>query len=151
MTGLVQTASEETRLRSSTPLIVSRDSFSPLDSLPLGRSITTLADVFIYFWYTFYHLISLCNNLWPLRLSWLLVLGLYKEDNLQSFKCVSFWLHGFLGKWEGWDPVNRFDHTSWVAFVAPADRPKSVRNRCEIEVFGGVVVLSRCFLNFLSV
>ena len=38
-------------------------------------------------------------------------------------------------------------HTSWVAFVTPTDRPKSVRNRCVIEVFGGVFVLSRCFLD----
>ena len=28
------------------------------------------------------------------------------------------------------------------------DRPKSVRNRCVIEVFGGVFVLSRCILDF---
>ena len=34
------------------------------------------------------------------------------------------------------DPVN---HTSWVAVVAPTDRPKSVRNRCLIELFCGVV------------
>ena len=40
--------------------------------------------------------------------------------------------------WEGWarKPVN---HTSWVAVVTPADRPKSVRNRCVIELFCGVV------------
>ena len=36
---------------------------------------------------------------------------------------------------KGWDPVNRFNHTSWVAVVAPTGRPKSVRNRCAIEVF----------------
>ena len=36
-----------------------------------------------------------------------------------------------------------------MAIVTPADRPKSVRNRCVIEVFGGVLfVLSRCFLDF---
>ena len=35
-----------------------------------------------------------------------------------------------------------------MAIVTPADRPKSVRNRCVIEVFGGVFVLSRCFLDF---
>ena len=52
------------------------------------------------------------------------------------------------GKWEGWDPVNRFNHTSWVTVVTPTDRPKSVRNRCVIEVFCGVFVLSRCFLDF---
>ena len=33
-------------------------------------------------------------------------------------------------------PVN---HTSWVAVVTPTDRPKSVRNRCLIELFCGVV------------
>ena len=33
-------------------------------------------------------------------------------------------------------PVN---HTSWVALVTPTDRPKSVRNRCLIELFCGVV------------
>ena len=27
----------------------------------------------------------------------------------------------------------------WVAVVTPTDRPKSVRNRCVIELFGGVV------------
>ena len=35
-----------------------------------------------------------------------------------------------------------------MAIVAHTDRPKSVRNRCVIEVFGGVFVLSRCFLDF---
>ena len=55
---------------------------------------------------------------------------------------MSFWLHSFCG----WDPVNRFNNTSWVAIVTPTDRSKSVRNRCVIEVFCGVCVLSRCFL-----
>ena len=32
--------------------------------------------------------------------------------------------------------------------VTPTDRPKLVRNRCVIEVFGGVFMLSRCFLDF---
>ena len=36
----------------------------------------------------------------------------------------------------------------WVTVVTPTDRPKSVRNRCVIEVFGGFFVLSRCFLDF---
>ena len=60
--------------------------------------------------------------LWPLRLGWLLVFFfcLYKEIYLQIFKCVSFWLHGCCGKWEGWarKPVN---HTSWVAVVTERD------------------------------
>ena len=57
-------------------------------------------------------------------------------------------MSSFCGQWEGWDPVNRFNHTSWVAIVTPTDRPKSVRNHCVIEDFGGVFVLSRCFLDF---
>ena len=43
---------------------------------------------------------------------------------------------------------NRFNHTILVTIVTPTDRPKSVRNRCVIEVFGVVFVLSRCFLDF---
>ena len=36
-------------------------------------------------------------------------------------------------------PVNQVNHTSWVAVVTPTDRAKSVRNRCLIELFCGVV------------
>ena len=36
-------------------------------------------------------------------------------------------------------PLNRVNHTSWVAVVTPTDRPKSVRNRCVIELFCCVV------------
>ena len=36
-------------------------------------------------------------------------------------------------------PVKPVNHTSWVAVVTPTDRPKSVRNRCVIELFCGVV------------
>ena len=54
-------------------------------------------------------------------------------------------------KWEGWDSVNRFHHTGKVVIVTPTDRPKSFRNRCVIEVFRDVFVLSRCFLDFLLV
>ena len=31
--------------------------------------------------------------------------------------------------------------------VTPTDRPKSVRKCCVIKVFGGVFMLSRCFLD----
>ena len=48
------------------------------------------------------------------------------------------WLHYFCGEWEGWALVNRFNHTSGVTAITPTDRPKSVRNCCVIEVFGGV-------------
>ena len=42
-------------------------------------------------------------------------------------------------------PVN---HTSWVAIATPADRPKSVRNRCVIEVFGGVLCVVTLLFGF---
>ena len=35
----------------------------------------------------------------------------------------------------------------WLSFT-PTDHPKSVRNRCVIEVFGGVFVLSHCSFDF---
>ena len=41
-------------------------------------------------------------------------------------------------------PVNQVNHTSLVAVVTPTDRPKSVRNRCLIELFVALFVLSLC-------
>ena len=96
-----------------------------------------------------YYYICLCTTfLLFLRFGWLLALSLYKDDYLQIFQCVSFWLHGCCGYWEGWALVNQFNHTSGVSVVPPSDLPKSVRNGCVIEVFGGVFVLSRCFFDF---
>ena len=43
------------------------------------------------------------------------------------------------GSWKV-GPVNQVNHTSWVAVVTPTDRPTSVRNRCVIELFCGVVL-----------
>ena len=45
---------------------------------------------------------------------------------------LRLWLEGDL------DLLNRFNHTSWVAFFTPTGRPKSVSNLCVIEVFGNV-------------
>ena len=95
--------------------------------------------IYIYICYIIFIIYALrVSILWPLRLGWLLVWCLDKEVYLQIFKRVSFWLQGCCGEWEGWarKPVN---HTSWVAVVTPTDRPKSVRNRCLIELFCGVV------------
>ena len=41
-------------------------------------------------------------------------------------------------------PDNQVNHTSWVAVVTPTDRPQSVRNRCVIELFVALFVLSLC-------
>ena len=41
-------------------------------------------------------------------------------------------------------PVNQVNHTSWVAVVTPTDRPKSVRNRCLIELFVALFVFLIC-------
>ena len=57
-------------------------------------------------------------------------------------------LHNCCGEMENWDPVNRFNHTSWVSTVTQSDRPKFVRNRCVNDVFDGVFVFSYCFLDF---
>ena len=45
--------------------------------------------------------------------------------------------------------INLFNLTSLMAVVSRTDRPKSVCNRCVIEVFGVVFMLSIGFLNFL--
>ena len=45
-----------------------------------------------------------------------------------------------VGRWAR----NPDNHTSWVAIVTPTDRPKSVRNRCLIELFVALFVLSLC-------
>ena len=41
-------------------------------------------------------------------------------------------------------PVNPVNHTSWITVVTPSYRPRSVCNRCVIELFGDVLVLSCC-------
>ena len=39
--------------------------------------------------------------------------------NINAFDCPNC-----CGEWEGWDPVNWFKHTGWVAIVTQTDRPK---------------------------
>ena len=45
-------------------------------------------------------------------------------------------------------PVNLFNNTSCMVVDYPTARPKSFRNQCVIEGFGGVSVLSIVFLLF---
>ena len=58
-------------------------------------------------------------------------------------------LHNCCGQWEGWDPDNWFNHTSWVGIITPTDRPKLVCNLCVIEVFGGVFCVVTLLFGFL--
>ena len=60
-----------------------------------------------------------------------------------NIRCLYYDLRG-VGRWAR-KPVN---HTSWVAVVTPTDRPKSVRNRCLIELFCGVVCVVTALLTF---
>ena len=69
-------------------------------------------------------------------------------NNISIIPWTKSWLHFFGGGLEGWALVNRFNHTSLVTAVTPTHRPKSIRNRCVIEVFGDVFMLSRCILFF---
>ena len=74
----------------------------------------------------------------PLRFGWLLVCCLYKEVYLLIFNVCPFDYTAVAGSGKV-GPVNQVNHTSWVAVVTPTDRHKSVRNRCVIELFGGIV------------
>ena len=77
--------------------------------------------------------------LWPLRLRWMLVLGLYMGVYLLFFKCLTFWLHGDCGKCKGRAFKPQVNHTGCMTVVAPADRPKSIRNSCVIERICSIV------------
>ena len=70
-----------------------------------------------------------------------------------TFCSVSFWWY-----WISLQNCNKFfivwikcykvNHTSGVTAVTPTDRPKSVRNCCVIEVFGGVFYVGMLFFGF---
>ena len=132
MTGLVQT-SEATWSWSLSPCLLVGTPSAIIPELAFSRveHSRPYSDCAKYI-FDIYYLLTMLFVYWfllPLRLVWLLVCCLYKEVYLQIFKCVSFWLHGCCGEWEG-GPVNQVNHTSWVAVVTPTDRPKSVRNCC---------------------
>ena len=81
--------------------------------------------------------------LWPLRLGgcWFDVYirrFIYKFLNVCPFDYTVVAGSGKVG------PVNQVNHTSWVTVVTPTDRHISVRNRCVIELFVALFVLSFC-------
>ena len=109
--------------------------------------------LYIYiFIYNIYDLWCLCVHFYVLSAwcsCWFVVFIM--RFILKHFKCLFFWLHGYCGEWEGW-ARKAINHTSLVAVVTPSDRPKSVRNRCVIERFGGVFLCSQfAHLTFLLV
>ena len=78
-------------------LVGTPSAFEPELAYRLRVAQPTLMDVPIFL-INFYINICVCTTfLRPLRFGWLLVLSLYKEDYLQIFKFVSFWLHGCCG------------------------------------------------------
>ena len=80
---------------------------------------------------------------------------LYKKVYLQVFECLSFCKHSFcpfgntdfMGSGKA-GPMNHVNHTSWQVFVTPTDCPKSIRNLCLIELFGGVLYCQIIFRTF---
>ena len=146
MMGLDQTSSEETWSWSSSLLNFRRDSFGHqtwVHSQIGGAQLAIFGCHYIYFWYVIFSTYDVWVSIFitssiDVAISFLSILG-----GLQIFKCVSSWLHSCCEKWDGsaFKPVI---HTSQLAVVTPTDRPKLVRDRCLIELFGGVFVLSLC-------
>ena len=87
MTGLVQTSWEETRPRTSSPLIVSRDSFSPVTWALFQKGENSLCwRMSLYIFDTLFLLPYLVAwlFLWLFTLSWLLVISCCKRKGKTS-------------------------------------------------------------------
>ena len=128
MTGFAKNLPTCDRAWSSSPLIVSQDSFSQLNwaSLQLGGAYVIVDSNGYNLIFLKYYFITI-NFCVSLPFGGFLVLGPY--NHLHNCKCLFVSLHGFSGQWEDWAPINRINHTCWIAVVTPTDRPKSVRNR----------------------
>ena len=89
--------------------------------------------------YHIYHLSFTCIDFYDLSAwggCWFVVyirMFIYKCLNVCPFDFKAVAVSGKVG------PVNQVNHTSWMAVVTQTDRPKSVRNRCVIELFCGIV------------
>ena len=98
------------------------------------------SDITIYILrYNIYHLCFTCIDFYDLSPwggCWFVIYMrrfIYKFLNVCPFDYTAVAGSGKVG------PVNQVNHTSWVAAVTPTARPKSVRNRCVIELFCGVI------------
>ena len=78
-------------------LVGTPSAFGPELEYRLRVAQPTLMDVPIFLIYFYITNMFVYHMLLPLRFGWLMVLSLYKEDYLQIFKCVSFWLHSCCG------------------------------------------------------
>ena len=104
--------------------------------------------LYIFLLYHIYHLCFTCIDFYDLSAwggCWFDVYirrFIYKFLNVCPFDYTAVAGSGKVG------PVNQVNHTSWVDVVTPTDRPKSVRNRCLIELFCGVVCVVTALLTF---
>ena len=100
--------------------------------------------LYIYLLYNIYHLCFTCIDFYDLSAwvgCWFVVYirrFIHKFLNVCPFYYTAVAGSGKVG------PVNQVNHTSWVDVVTPTDRPKSVLNRCVIETFVALFVLSLC-------
>ena len=91
--------------------------------------------LYIFLLYNIYHLCFTCIDFYDLSASggcWFVVYirrFIYKFLYVCPFDYMTVAGSGKVGL------VNQVNHTSWVAVVIPTGRPKSVRDRCVIELF----------------
>ena len=101
-------------------------------------------NIFLIYMYNIYYLCCLCIDFYDLSAwcgYWFVVYirrFIHKFLNVCPFDYTAIAGSGKVG------PVNQVNHTSWVAVVTPTDRPKSISNRCLIEHFVALFVLSLC-------
>ena len=144
MMGLVQTSSEATSSWSSSPLIVSRDSFSyqTWARFQAGGAWPALFEChYIYFCYIIFIIYALRVSIFITSPLWVAVGLLFL--NACPFDYTAVAGSGKVG------PVNQVNHTSWMAVVTPTDRPKSVRSRFVIVLFYCVVCVVAALLKYL--
>ena len=66
-----------------------------------------------------------------------------------SFKADVLFVFQLLSGCHGWWIIDlRFNHTNGLAVVTQTDRPKSVRNLCVIEFFGGAFCVVTLLFGF---
>ena len=147
MTGLVQTSSEATRSRASSPLIVSRDSYSPwtLARFQMGGAQPTFADVTIYFWYLIFITLDVCvinfydlsawDGCWSSVSIWRFI---YRFLDVCPFDSTTVAVSGKVG------PVNRL--TTPVGWLLSFQL--TVLSRSAIAVLSNFFVSSLCIFDF---